>query len=99
MLIKVSLSQAAQEPPSLAAEYFKEIVEERSGGSIRVDVFPDNQLGNERDVIEGIQLGTIEMAMTSVAPFPASSRPSIFSASHFSGRIRSTCMPPWIPRR
>ena len=69
VLIKVSLSQAAQEPPSLAAEYFKEIVEERSGGSIRVDVFPDNQLGNERDVIEGIQLGTIEMAMTSVAPF------------------------------
>ena len=67
--IKVSLSQAATEPPVQAANYFKEIVEERSGGSITVEVYPDNQLGNERDVIEGMQLGTVEMAMTSVAPF------------------------------
>ena len=67
--VKVSLSQAATEPPVKAAEYFKEIVEERSNGEIKVEVYPDNQLGNERDVIEGMQLGTVEMAMTSVAPF------------------------------
>ena len=67
--IKVSLSQAATEPPVVAAQYFEQIVEERSGGAIQVEVYPDNQLGNERDVIEGIQLGTVEMAMTSVAPF------------------------------
>ncbi len=67
--IKVSLSQAAQEPPAQAANYFKEILEERSNGEIKVEVYPDNQLGNERDVIEGMQLGTVEMAMTSVAPF------------------------------
>ena len=67
--VKVSLSQAATEPPVKAAEYFKEIVEERSNGEIKVEIYPDNQLGNERDVIEGMQLGTVEMAMTSVAPF------------------------------
>ena len=61
--VKVSLSQAATEPPVKAAEYFKEIVEERSNGEIKVEVYPDNQLGNERDVIEGMQLGTVEMAM------------------------------------
>ena len=42
-------------------------MEERSNGEIKVEVYPDNQLGNQRDVIEGMQLGTVEMAMTSVA--------------------------------
>ena len=44
--VKVSLSQAATEPPVKAAEYFKEIVEERSNGEIKVEIYPDNQLGN-----------------------------------------------------
>ena len=44
-------------------------MEERSNGEIKVEIYPDNQLGNERDVIEGMQLGTVEMAMTSVVPF------------------------------
>lgn len=67
--IKISLSQAATEPPVLAANHFKKIIEERSGGEIKVEVYPDNQLGNERDAIEGVQLGTVEMAIPSNAPF------------------------------
>lgn len=59
--IKFSLSQAATEPAVLAANAFKEEVEEKSGGSIVVEVYPDNQLGSERDVIEGLQLHTVEM--------------------------------------
>lgn len=39
---------------------FKELVEEKTNGSIKVEVFPDSQLGGERDIIEGIQLGTIQ---------------------------------------
>ncbi|MEH7385957.1 TRAP transporter substrate-binding protein [Bacillus sp. JJ1521] len=38
---------------------FKELVEAETNGSITVEVFPDSQLGGERDIIEGIQLGTI----------------------------------------
>lgn len=60
--IKFSLSQAASEPAVLAANSFKEEVEEKSGGSIIVEVYPDNQLGSERDVIEGLQIHTVEMA-------------------------------------
>lgn len=59
--IKFSLSQAAAEPAVLAAQSFKEEVEEKSGGSITVEVYPDNQLGSERDVIEGLQIHTVEM--------------------------------------
>lgn len=59
--IKFSLSQAATEPAVQAANAFKKEVEEKSGGSIIVEVYPDNQLGSERDVIEGLQLHTVEM--------------------------------------
>lgn len=69
VIIKISLSQASTEPPVVAANHFKELVEERSGGAMKVEIYSDNQLGNERDVIEGVQLGTVEMAMPSNAPF------------------------------
>ncbi|MEK3934228.1 TRAP transporter substrate-binding protein [Sporosarcina sp. FSL W7-1349] len=39
---------------------FKEVVEAETNGSITVEVFPDSQLGGERDIIEGIQLGSIQ---------------------------------------
>lgn len=71
IVIKASGPQASGEPPIKAMEHFKEIVEKRSNGRIQVEIFPDNQLGNERDVIEGIQLGNIEMAWPSNAPLTA----------------------------
>lgn len=45
-----------------------EMVEERSGGSLRINVFPNSTLGNERDLIEGMQLGLVEMAVVSTGP-------------------------------
>jgi TRAP-type C4-dicarboxylate transport system substrate-binding protein len=40
---------------------FKKLVEERSNGRIKVDVFPAAQLGAEVAMIEGVRLGTIDM--------------------------------------
>ncbi len=61
-VIKVSLPQNPEEPQIKAVELFKQIVEERTAGGVRVQIYPNNQLGNQRDVTEGIQLGTIEMS-------------------------------------
>ena len=49
-------------------EYFKKEVEEYSNGKIEIQIFPSSTLGNERDLIEGISLGTVEMAVSSTAP-------------------------------
>jgi tripartite ATP-independent transporter DctP family solute receptor len=38
------------------------MVEKKTGGRIEVRIYPNNQLGNQRDVVEGIQLGTVEMS-------------------------------------
>jgi tripartite ATP-independent transporter DctP family solute receptor len=35
----------------------------KSAGEIDIQVFPNQQLGNERDMIEGLQLGTIDLAV------------------------------------
>lgn len=35
----------------------------KSGGRVEIQVFPNQQLGNERDMIEGLQLGTIDLAV------------------------------------
>lgn len=47
-----------------AAEKFKELCEERSKGRLKVKLFPNEQLGNEIDVVTQIQTGTVEMTIT-----------------------------------
>ncbi len=41
---------------------FKEVAEEKSGGDVKVQVFPNGQLGSIREMVEGIQMGTIDVA-------------------------------------
>lgn len=55
-------------PALAAAVVFKHEVESRTGDRVKVDVFPGGQLGNERELIEGLRMGTVEMAITSDGP-------------------------------
>lgn len=48
---------------------FKKAVEEKSDGRIVVETYPNSQLGGEREALEGVQNGSIEMAALSTAPF------------------------------
>jgi len=50
---------------SMNAQEFAKKVNERSKGEVEVVVYPNSQLGNERDLTEGLQLGTVEMAEVS----------------------------------
>jgi len=45
---------------------FKELVEERSDGRIEVEVYPDGQLGGEREMIESTQAGDIQISSPSI---------------------------------
>lgn len=53
---------------------FAELVKAKSKGSLEVQVFGNSKLGNERDLIEGISLGTVEMCLTSTGPLPSFSK-------------------------
>jgi tripartite ATP-independent transporter DctP family solute receptor len=47
---------------------FEEEVEKLSEGKVDVKVFPNMQLGGGREILEGVQLGTIQMCESSLAP-------------------------------
>lgn len=44
------------------AEAFKEKLEEVSGGDVKVEIYPNGQLGTLADAAQGIQMGTIDVA-------------------------------------
>lgn len=44
-----------------ALEYFAELVEERTEGRMKIDIYVGGALGGEKDNLESIRLGTIEM--------------------------------------
>lgn len=43
-----------------AAQRFADLVQEKTGNRVEVKVFPDGQLGNERESEEGLQLGNLD---------------------------------------
>ena len=66
---KIKFRVAHTTPPgnniTLAFEKFKELVEQKSGGKIKVQVFPNAILGSDRVLMEGAQKGSLEMAVSS----------------------------------
>ncbi len=55
---------AGDHPYHLGAAKFAEIVEAKSDGRITVEIFPSAQLGGERDMVEGLKIGTVDMVIT-----------------------------------
>ncbi|WP_205648566.1 DctP family TRAP transporter solute-binding subunit [Acuticoccus kandeliae] len=47
-----------------AAERFAELVAEKSGGAMAIEVFPAGELGNSPTMLEGARLGTIDLVLT-----------------------------------
>ncbi len=67
IIMKVGIGHAPGHSFVKASEKLKEAVEKRSGGQIKVDLFPSSQLGGEREMQEMVSLGTLEMTVTGVA--------------------------------
>lgn len=54
-------------PHHQSAIKFKEEVEEATDGRVKVNVFPSGQLGSAREMFEGLQMGTQEIALVPTA--------------------------------
>ncbi|WP_034421110.1 TRAP transporter substrate-binding protein [Thermanaerosceptrum fracticalcis] len=66
--IKVGHVLAPDHPYTIGLKKFAELVDQKTQGKVKVEVFHSSQLGNERDMIEALQLGTQQMALVSTAP-------------------------------
>jgi len=48
--------------------YMADLVKEKSKGRMRIDIYPGGQLGNERELIELLQIGSLAMTKVSASP-------------------------------
>lgn len=60
---KLGLVGSPGNPETDAAQRFAELVKEKSDGKYRVDVLHSGQAGGEREIAEGLQLGTMSFAV------------------------------------
>lgn len=67
MNIRLSHNQPVDSPEDVGAQRFKQLMEEKSGGKITVEVFPQMQLGSMREQTEMVQMGTIEVSIQPTA--------------------------------
>jgi tripartite ATP-independent transporter DctP family solute receptor len=52
----------------IAATKFEELVEERTEGKVNIEIFPNASLGDERTLLEGMQIGTVDMGVITNGP-------------------------------
>lgn len=69
IVIKFSHVVAVETPKGKAAEYFKKRAEELTGGKVKVEVYPNSQLYKDKEEMEALQLGAVQMLAPSLAKF------------------------------
>lgn len=94
-VIKIG-SVTARDPQHQYMEEFKKRAEAASGGRVEVRIFPASQLGDITRMIEGVQLGTIEMVVSATGfykllhnAFQVGDAPGIFSDFAHVNRVLS----------
>jgi len=68
--LKMNISVAQNSHYGVAIDTFAREVEKRTNGRYKVQNFYAGALGAERESIEGVQLGTLDLTMTSTGPVP-----------------------------
>lgn len=69
IIIKFSHVVAPDTPKGRAAEKFKQLAEEKTKGKVKVEVYPNSQLYKDREEMEALQLGAVQMLAPSLSKF------------------------------
>lgn len=78
--LRLAHNQPEDHPVHTSLMEFATLTDENSGGDVSVEIFPSGQLGQERDVIELVKSGTLDMAKVSASALEAfDSNYAIFS--------------------
>lgn len=67
--LKLAHVVSATAPYHIGAMELAKLVDQKTKGQVKVEIFPGGQLGKgERECIEGLQIGTIDLVVTSTGP-------------------------------
>ncbi|CAJ1391367.1 unnamed protein product [Effrenium voratum] len=64
---KIGHLESTQQSRHIHLEKVAELVRERTGGAVEFQIFPQGQLGQQREMTEGVQLGTLEATVAPAA--------------------------------
>jgi tripartite ATP-independent transporter DctP family solute receptor len=67
-VLKLAHGLDVSHPVHLAMVHLAERLDELSQGAMRVDIYPSGQLGEERELIEMLQIGSLAMTKVSASP-------------------------------
>ncbi len=69
IVIKFSHVVAPDTPKGKGAQRFKELAEERTRGRVKIELYPNSQLYKDKEELEALQLGAVQMLAPSLAKF------------------------------
>ncbi|MGZ5877146.1 MAG: TRAP transporter substrate-binding protein [Bradyrhizobium sp.] len=69
IIIKFSHVVASDTPKGKAADKFKELAEKYTGGKVKVEVYPNSTLYKDKEELEALQLGAVQMLAPSNSKF------------------------------
>jgi len=69
IVIKFSHVVAADTPKGKAAEHFKKLAADYTKGKVKVEVYPNSQLYKDKEEMEALQIGAVQMLAPSLAKF------------------------------
>jgi tripartite ATP-independent transporter DctP family solute receptor len=94
VVIKLGHGLDQSHPVHLGMAYMGERLFEKSGGTMRIDIYPSEQLGSERECLELLQIGSLGMTKVSasvlesfVPEFTVSGLPYIFRSEEHRFRV------------
>jgi tripartite ATP-independent transporter DctP family solute receptor len=68
--LRINIAIAQNSHYGVAIDTFAREVEKRTNGRYKVQTFYSGALGAERESVEGVQLGTLDLTLTSTGPLP-----------------------------
>ena len=69
MKVKLGVVTKPGSAQNIAAEKFKELIEQRSNGNVKIQIFHSASLGNETEILQQVQMNTVQMAIITGGPF------------------------------
>ncbi|HRY05413.1 MAG TPA: C4-dicarboxylate ABC transporter, partial [Beijerinckiaceae bacterium] len=69
IVLKFSHVVAPNTPKGKGADKFKELGEKYTNGKVKIEIYPNSQLYKDKEELEALQLGSVQMLAPSLAKF------------------------------
>ena len=89
IVMRLAHINAMTDPKEKEAEKFKELLEKKTSGKVKVDIFGAGQLGDVNEIIEGLQIGTNEIVIEGFGTIPSYTKLSLLDLVPFMWRDRA----------